>query len=61
MAAPEKMLEKLGITGMVAAILTIVFGILVILFPNLIAWLVGIYLIVVGLIDLIGHLGLRKK
>ena len=61
MAAPEKMLEKLGITGMVAAVLTIVFGILVIVFPDLIAWLVGIYLIVVGLIDLIGHLGLRKK
>ena len=60
MAAPEKMLMKLGITGMVAAILTIVFGILVIVFPDLIAWLVGIYLIVVGLIDLIGHLGLRK-
>ena len=61
MAAPEKMLEKLGVTGMVAAILTIIFGILVIVFPDLIAWLVGIYLIIVGLIDLIGHLGLRKK
>jgi uncharacterized membrane protein HdeD (DUF308 family) len=51
----ESVLAKFGITGMVAAIIMIVFGILVIIFPHLIAWIVGLYLIVVGLINLMGH------
>lgn len=55
MDEPEKMLQKVGVTGLTAAILMIIFGILVIAFPNLIAWLVGIYLIVVGMVNLIGH------
>jgi uncharacterized membrane protein HdeD (DUF308 family) len=56
MEEPEKMLKKMGVTGLTAAILMIIFGILVIAFPNLISWLVGIYLIVVGIVNLIGHL-----
>ena len=56
----EKMLAKVGITGIVAAVLMIVFGILVIVFPDLIAWIIGIYLIVVGLVNLVGHISTKK-
>ena len=54
-ADPQKLLAKFGITGMVAAFFMIIFGILVIILPNLISWIVGLYLIIVGLINLIGH------
>ena len=37
MATPEKMLKKIGFTGLTAAILMIIFGVLVIAFPHLIA------------------------
>ncbi|MFH1821771.1 MAG: DUF3096 domain-containing protein [Methanobacteriota archaeon] len=60
MATPEKMLKKMGVTGLTAAVLMIIFGVLVIVFPNLISWLVGIYLIVVGLVNLIGHIESMK-
>lgn len=52
----NKILSKFGITGMVAAIIMIIFGILVIVFPNLIAWIIGLYLIIVGIINLMGHI-----
>jgi len=58
---PEKMLKRIGITGMAAAILMIIFGILVIVFPDLVAWLVGIYLIVVGVVKLVGHISSGKS
>jgi len=61
MEAPEKMLKKMGVTGLTAAVLMIIFGILVIAFPHLISWLVGIYLIVVGIVNFIGHLETGKK
>lgn len=51
---PEKILKRMGVTGAAAAVLMIIFGVLVISFPNLISWLVGIYLIVVGLMNLVG-------
>lgn len=50
-----KVMEKFGITGMVAAVLMIIFGVLVIVFPNLIAWIVGLYLIIVGAINLFAY------
>lgn len=53
---PEKMLKRIGVTGTTAAILMIIFGILVIAFPDLISWLVGIYLVAVGLVNLVGHI-----
>jgi len=61
MEAPEKVLKKMGFTGLAAAILMIVFGALVIAFPNLIAWLVGIYLIIVGVINLVGEMEKRQR
>jgi len=53
---PNKILSKFGITGTVAAIIMIIFGILVIVFPSLIAWIIGLYLIIVGIINLMGHM-----
>ena len=41
------------ISGTMMGILFIVFGILVLVFPNLLQWLVGIFLIVAGILALI--------
>lgn len=49
---PDKVLAMFGFKGNVAAMMMIVFGILVILFPELISIIIGIYLIVHGLISL---------
>jgi len=40
----------LGITGLVAAIIAIVFGIIVLFKPRVLAYLIGIYLIIIGAI-----------
>jgi hypothetical protein len=50
----DKIFRKIGISGQIAAIVMIAFGIIVILFPDLISWLIGIFLIILGLITLIG-------
>ncbi|MBI4021529.1 MAG: DUF3096 domain-containing protein [Candidatus Aenigmarchaeota archaeon] len=42
------------IAGQHAALLSIVFGILVIVFPNLLSWLVGLFLILWGILELTG-------
>ncbi|MEM4188405.1 MAG: DUF3096 domain-containing protein [Candidatus Hadarchaeum sp.] len=60
METPEKLLKKVGIHGIAAAILMIIFGALIIAFPALISWLVGIYLIVVGALNLAGELEKRR-
>lgn len=46
---------RLGLSGTAVAVLMVVFGVLVIVFPELIAWLVGGYLIAAGAIHLAGH------
>jgi len=43
------------ITGTVMGIVAISFGVLVIAFPNIIQWLLGIYLIVAGILAIIGR------
>lgn len=40
------------IPGILTAILSIIFGILVILFPGVLRWTVGIYLILIGILAL---------
>jgi hypothetical protein len=55
----DKIFRKIGISGQIAAIVMIAFGIIVILFPDLISWLIGIFLILIGLITLIGTLPQR--
>ena len=51
-----KIFGMLGITGMAAAVVTIIFGIVVLLEVVKIELIVGLYLIVVGIIQLIGYI-----
>lgn len=51
-----KIFGKLGITGMIAAIVTIIFGVIVLLEIVTIELIVGLYLIIVGVIQLIGYI-----
>ncbi len=43
----------LSITGRVAAILAIVFGILILVTPQILAYLIGIYLIIIGILHFV--------
>lgn len=52
----DHMFRRVGITGQAAAILMVVFGVLILVFPELVGILVGVYLIVVGLLQLLGSL-----
>ena len=58
----EKELKKIGITVSkpVLAIICIIFGILVIVFPGLLQWIVGLFLIIQGILLLTDYLELRK-
>jgi uncharacterized membrane protein HdeD (DUF308 family) len=56
----DQAFRRFGITGAAAAVLMIVFGILILVFPYLVGVLVGLYLIVVGLLQLLGHLDAGK-
>ena len=58
----EKELRKIGITVSkpVLAIICIVFGILVIVFEELLQWIVGLFLIIQGILLLTEYLELRK-
>lgn len=59
----EKGLKKIGITisKPVLAIICIVFGILVIVFPDLLQWIVGLFLLIQGILLLTDFLELRSK
>lgn len=48
--------DRFGIGATVGAVLMIVFGVLVIAFPELIAWLVGGYLLIAGVVKLADEL-----
>ncbi|MEE9163586.1 MAG: DUF3096 domain-containing protein [Thermoplasmata archaeon] len=52
----QAFLKRRGISLEVAALLMILFGVLIIAFPGLVALLVGLYLIVAGVVTLVGHL-----
>ncbi|KPV63405.1 MAG: hypothetical protein AOA66_0881 [Candidatus Bathyarchaeota archaeon BA2] len=58
----EKELRKMGITVSkpVLAIICIVFGTLVIVFKDLLQWIVGLFLIIQGVLVLTDYLELRK-
>ncbi len=45
-----------GVTGLTEGILTITVGIIIIVKPKVIAWLIGIYLIAVGVLAVISAL-----
>ncbi len=58
----DRGLKKLGITisKPILAMLCIIFGILVILFPTLLVWIVGLFLIIQGILLLTDFLELKK-
>jgi len=62
-AMVEKGLKRIGITVSkpVLAIICIVFGVLVIVFPDLLEWIVGLFLIIQGILLLTDYLELRGK
>jgi len=59
----EKGLKKIGITVSkpVLAIICIIFGIIVIVVPDLIAWIIGLFLIIQGILILTDYFELRKS
>ncbi|NIQ05976.1 MAG: DUF3096 domain-containing protein [Candidatus Korarchaeota archaeon] len=58
----DRGLKKLGVTisKPVLALIAIIFGILVIVFPDLLQWIVGLYFIIQGLLFFFDYLELRK-
>lgn len=46
----------MAITGLISGILAVIFGIVIIIKPKIVAWLVGIYLIILGVLAIIGSL-----
>jgi len=62
-AMVEKGLKRIGITVSkpILAIICIVFGVLVIVFPDLLEWIVGLFLIIQGVLLLTDYLELRSK
>jgi len=46
----------LGIPTLVIAVLTILLGVLILLLPRILRWAIGLYLIVSGIVALIGVL-----
>jgi uncharacterized membrane protein HdeD (DUF308 family) len=61
--AVEKQLKKIGITVSkpVLAVICIIFGVLVIVFQDLLEWIVGLFLIIQGILILTDYLELRKQ
>ncbi len=59
----EKGLRKMGVTVSkpILAIITLIFGILVILIPESLSWIVGIYLIVQGILLLTEYYELQSR
>jgi len=59
----ERQLKKIGITVSkpVLAVICIIFGVLVIVFPDLLEWIVGLFLIIQGILILTDYLELRKQ
>ena len=62
-AMVEKGLKRVGITVSkpVLAIICIIFGVFVIVFPDLLEWIVGLFLIIQGVLLLTDYLELRGK
>lgn len=56
-------LKKMGITisKPLLAIICMIFGILVIVFPSLLVWIVGLFLVIEGILLLMGFLETSKR
>ena len=46
----------LSIGGLIAGIIAVVFGIVILVWPKILAYLIAIYLIIVGVIAIVGSL-----
>ena len=59
----DKELKKIGVTVSkpVLALIAVLFGILVIVFPTLLQWIVGLYLIIQGILLFAYYMELRRK
>jgi uncharacterized membrane protein HdeD (DUF308 family) len=59
----ETGLKRIGVTlsKPVMALIAIVFGILVIIFTDLLPWIVGLYFIIQGILFFIDYFELRRK
>lgn len=59
----EKGLKKIGLTVSkpILAIIAIIFGILVIVFPDLLSTIVGVYLIIQGFLFFLDYFELSRK
>ena len=59
----EKGLKRIGATMSkpVLALIAIVFGLLVIAFPDLLQWIVGLYFIIQGILFLLDYYELRGR
>jgi uncharacterized membrane protein HdeD (DUF308 family) len=59
----EKGLRKMGVTVSkpILAVITLIFGILVILIPQSLSWIVGIYLIIQGALLLTEYYELQSR
>ena len=59
----EKGLKRFGVTVSkpIMALIAIIFGILVIVFKDLLPWLVGLYFIIQGILFFIDYFELRRK
>jgi hypothetical protein len=58
----EKGLKRIGVTVSkpVLALIAIIFGILVIAFPDLLQWIVGLYFMIQGLLFFADYIELKK-
>lgn len=59
----EKELKKFGVTVSkpVLALIAVIFGILVIVFPDLLQWIVGLYLIIQGILLFTDYMESKKS
>ncbi|HII85497.1 TPA: DUF3096 domain-containing protein [Candidatus Bathyarchaeota archaeon] len=49
------------VSKLLLAIVAIIFGVLVIVFPDLLVWIVGLYFIVQGILLLLDYMESKKK
>jgi len=59
----EKELKKIGVTisKPILALIALIFGLLVIIFPELLRWIVGLYFIIQGLLFFADYFELKRK
>jgi len=54
----EVVMGLLQVSGIIGGVLAIIAGIIVIIWPRIIAWVLGIYLIIMGIFAILAAIGL---